>query len=611
MGGQVQKQAKTSNPINIAASTMRQDRAQPVFAGNRPEAIAQGRLQDMASKSPQAMQFAAQRQMIADSPRVQQLKALQDGIRNSPQLLAQRQAHAAMFDGDQPLQGKSAAQSAVQLQEMPAAKPNNTGLPDQLKMGVESLSGMSMDHVRVHYNSSQPAQLNAHAYAQGSDIHLAPGQEQHLPHEAWHVVQQAEGRVQPTMQLHSGVNVNDDHGLEREADAMGASALASRAGAPLQLMAASTRAPVVQMVKYIWAKGKVRQVPDEYKKKDKERLSTEDEFMRRNGDDADNPQVAEIRVRRENEALEKARVEREQARAARKLARATRRARVTPGQMPESHIGKQLKFPGVVKQADDQAADLVYRGMSVNNIRNLQKGKPAVFTAQSPTGAANAVEHIVDDSPESPYLSFEAGGLAVSAGKYAAKPVDDDNKPRGVHQNEDGFLKQEKSYTADSRRDYPGAKRIGYVGGIPADAGSGRLDVSTRDKAARGLSAPALGSAERREKARALAEADKEVLVKPGPTGIAPAKVPFVAKVQEVTEAYYRKHVARQSSRKALGFHKPYNAPAVYSKIQLPADNAQYKFNIPADLRRTDEDSEAEMSDIESMDLGDFDSDVD
>ena len=37
-----------------------------------------------------------------------------------------------------------------------------------------------MDHVKVHYNSSQPAQLNALAYAQGSDIHIGPGQEKHL-----------------------------------------------------------------------------------------------------------------------------------------------------------------------------------------------------------------------------------------------------------------------------------------------------------------------------------------------------------------------------------------------------------------------------------------------
>ena len=106
------------------------------------------------------------------------------------------------------------------------AQRNNTGLPDQLKNGVESLSGMSMDHVKVHYNSDKPAQLNAHAYAQGSDIHLAPGQEKHLPHEAWHVVQQAQGRVKPTMQMKAGVSVNDNAGLEGEADVMGAKAMA-------------------------------------------------------------------------------------------------------------------------------------------------------------------------------------------------------------------------------------------------------------------------------------------------------------------------------------------------------------------------------------------------
>ncbi|MEL6127089.1 MAG: DUF4157 domain-containing protein, partial [Pseudomonadota bacterium] len=36
------------------------------------------------------------------------------------------------------------------------------------------------------------------AYAQGSNIHLGPGQDQHLPHEAWHVVQQRQGRVPTT-----------------------------------------------------------------------------------------------------------------------------------------------------------------------------------------------------------------------------------------------------------------------------------------------------------------------------------------------------------------------------------------------------------------------------
>lgn len=130
------------------------------------------------------------------------------------------------FEGEdeEPLQGKFAPIQRVAAETAPAPSPNQTGLPDGLKSGIESLSGISLDQVRVHYNSSQPAQLSAHAYAQGSEIHLAPGQERHLPHEAWHVVQQAQGRVKPTMQLKDGVPINDDAGLEREADVMGAKA---------------------------------------------------------------------------------------------------------------------------------------------------------------------------------------------------------------------------------------------------------------------------------------------------------------------------------------------------------------------------------------------------
>lgn len=67
------------------------------------------------------------------------------------------------------------------------------GLPGALKSSVENLSGYSLDDVKVHYNSSQPAQLQAHAYSQGNDIHLAPGQQQELGHESWHVVQQGVG----------------------------------------------------------------------------------------------------------------------------------------------------------------------------------------------------------------------------------------------------------------------------------------------------------------------------------------------------------------------------------------------------------------------------------
>lgn len=163
------------------------------FVDNRPEAIAQRKLQEVAN----------------NSPKISQLKAFQDIANNSPQV-----KHAAQL---QAMADKHAAQQQQPIQK----KENNTGLPDNLKSGIENLSGYSMDDVKVHRNSDKPAQLQAHAYAQGTDIHLASGQEKHLPHEAWHVVQQKQGRVKPTMQMKGGINVNTDKGLEKEADVMG------------------------------------------------------------------------------------------------------------------------------------------------------------------------------------------------------------------------------------------------------------------------------------------------------------------------------------------------------------------------------------------------------
>jgi hypothetical protein len=130
--------------------------------------------------------------------------------------LQMKQIQRASIEEEEPLQGKAIQRAGEQA--------NKTGMPDGLKAGVETLSGHSMDGVRVHYNSAQPAAVQAHAFAQGSDIHVAPGQERHLPHEAWHVVQQAQGRVAPTTEV-AGQPVNDDAGLEREADVMGQKAL--------------------------------------------------------------------------------------------------------------------------------------------------------------------------------------------------------------------------------------------------------------------------------------------------------------------------------------------------------------------------------------------------
>lgn len=224
--------------------------------------FAQGRTQD-SSAAQQQVQAGVASAALQQSQLLQQQTEYIAAIQHSPQQLLQRQqlqglvSQQISLDEEQPMQGKFALIQQAGLEEeeplqgkfalvqragleeeeplqgkfTPAAvsqrqadSSNNTGMPDQLKSGIESLSGYAMDDVKVHYNSAKPAAMQAHAYAQGTDIHIAPGQERHLPHEAWHVVQQKQGRVQATTQL-KGEAINDDPGLEHEADVMGAKAL--------------------------------------------------------------------------------------------------------------------------------------------------------------------------------------------------------------------------------------------------------------------------------------------------------------------------------------------------------------------------------------------------
>lgn len=165
---------------------------------------------------------------------------------DSPSGVAQRETQARIAQSPR-AQSASAVQSRVDGSDRVASQraPNRTGLPDALKSGVEALSGLSLADVRVQYNSARPAQLNALAFTQGRQIHVAPGQERHLPHEAWHLVQQAQGRVAPTTQL-KGVGINDSDALEREADEMGARALRGAPEPAALQEAAAPSQPVVQ-----------------------------------------------------------------------------------------------------------------------------------------------------------------------------------------------------------------------------------------------------------------------------------------------------------------------------------------------------------------------------
>jgi hypothetical protein len=133
-------------------------------------------------------------------------------------------------DDDEDLQMK-ADPNAIQRAEIPEdelqmkADPNK--MPDKVQSKMESAFSADFSDVQIH-ESSKASDVGALAYAQGSDIHFAPGQydpksksgQELLGHELTHVVQQRQGEVKPTIQV-NGLAVNDDPGLENEADQMG------------------------------------------------------------------------------------------------------------------------------------------------------------------------------------------------------------------------------------------------------------------------------------------------------------------------------------------------------------------------------------------------------
>jgi Domain of unknown function (DUF4157) len=104
-------------------------------------------------------------------------------------------------------------------------------LTDATRTKMEGSFGTSFADVRVH-QGDQAARVGAEAYAEGSNLHFAPGRyapgsaggDELIGHELTHVVQQRAGRVAAPAQHKGGVN--DDPALEAEADVMGARAAA-------------------------------------------------------------------------------------------------------------------------------------------------------------------------------------------------------------------------------------------------------------------------------------------------------------------------------------------------------------------------------------------------
>jgi Domain of unknown function (DUF4157) len=169
-------------------------------------------------------------QISTTRPRNVEIKRWEERLDRSSKLEALRRLQAlvnrrfgtARFDA--PMQGNE----------------GGSGLPAAIRTDIENRADVSMQDVVIHRNSVKPAQLQALAYAKGVHIYLAPGQEQLLSHEAWHVAQHKQGRVRPTMHL-QGMPINGDSALEREAENFAGNA-STRAVRPLRRAGAQPNA---------------------------------------------------------------------------------------------------------------------------------------------------------------------------------------------------------------------------------------------------------------------------------------------------------------------------------------------------------------------------------
>lgn len=142
-----------------------------------------------------------------------------------------------------PYQSPAGQKPTYQAKQRPVQRNTGNGKSSgnvdeaQVKANVSNIMGVDVTQAQVHYNSSKPAQLKAEAYAQGNTVEIAPGKEKHLGHELAHIAQQAQGRVQPTIQGNNGIGINNDPKLEKEADEIGDQAMSMK---PTQLKQNST-----------------------------------------------------------------------------------------------------------------------------------------------------------------------------------------------------------------------------------------------------------------------------------------------------------------------------------------------------------------------------------
>ena len=143
-----------------------------------------------------------------------------------------------MKRGSEPVQFKAGNELSDTVQKKspePLQMKGDSGMPEEVKGKMESSMGQDFSNVKIHENSSKAKDVGALAFAQGNDVHFAPGQfqpgsksgQELIGHELAHVKQQREGRVKPTTST-GGMAVNDSPSLEKEADDMGRKAVQAK-----------------------------------------------------------------------------------------------------------------------------------------------------------------------------------------------------------------------------------------------------------------------------------------------------------------------------------------------------------------------------------------------
>ena len=137
-------------------------------------------------------------------------------------------------DEEELLQGKFVSQLHAEPISAPGGEPahdDKTGLPDDVRQGMEEAIGGNFSSVQFVTESKKAEEVGALAFTQGKNVEFAPGQFKPdttaglelIGHELTHVDQQDKGTVEPTMEI-GEMLVNDDKSKETEADDKGKAA---------------------------------------------------------------------------------------------------------------------------------------------------------------------------------------------------------------------------------------------------------------------------------------------------------------------------------------------------------------------------------------------------